>query len=460
MNAFRKKLLDFKARLSDRHMYSIVLVVVGIVAAVGIYQYKKAVDFRNQAENHYNRAFHELVDTVNNVEVSLAKSQLVSSERKMTDLASEVWRYATFAQADLGQLPIAQQDLANASKFLSQVGAYTYSLSRKSLDGTPVTDEDYKQLEQLDNYAKTLSASLQAMQAEVYQGNIRFGEIEEKGTKIFSETKDPMAENINDLKKQFQDYPTLIYDGPFSDDIRNQAAKLLENGKELSKEEIQKKAADFLGDNAQNLAIAGDTQSGIQEYQLTATPTKERTINLSMTKIEGYPVWMLDNRAIGDPKLPMDQAIAKATAFLDQKGYPNMKETYFIQSNGIATINFAYMQDDIIVYPDLVKVKVALDNGDIVGFEGRSYLLAHNKKRTLPTITLTEAQAKKKINPRLTIDSARLAVIPTESTKELLCYELKGRMQDREFLIYINVQNGREEKILLILETPNGALTM
>ena len=33
---FREKLKDFKARLSDRHMYSIVLVVTAVIAGFGI----------------------------------------------------------------------------------------------------------------------------------------------------------------------------------------------------------------------------------------------------------------------------------------------------------------------------------------------------------------------------------------------------------------------------------------
>jgi len=40
-----------------------------------------------------------------------------------------------------------------------------------------------------------------------------------------------------------------------------------------------------------------------------------------------------------------------------------MKETYYLNENGIITINYAYNQDDVIMYPDLIKVKVALDDG-------------------------------------------------------------------------------------------------
>ena len=60
----------------------------------------------------------------------------------------------------------------------------------------------------------------------------------------------------------------------------------------------------------------------------------------------------------------------------------------------------------------------------------------------------------------LKIQSEGLAVIPTEWQSELLCYEFKGKVEDREFLVYINAENGREEDILMITNTPNGTLTM
>ena len=40
-----------------------------------------------------------------------------------------------------------------------------------------------------------------------------------------------------------------------------------------------------------------------------------------------------------------------------------MKETYFLKQEGVMTINYAYSQEGVIAYPDLIKVKVALDNG-------------------------------------------------------------------------------------------------
>ena len=43
---------------------------------------------------------------------------------------------------------------------------------------------------------------------------------------------------------------------------------------------------------------------------------------------------------------------------------------------------------------------------------------------------------------------------------EELSEEFKGRVDDREFLFYINVETGKEEDILVILNSDEGTLTM
>ena len=60
----------------------------------------------------------------------------------------------------------------------------------------------------------------------------------------------------------------------------------------------------------------------------------------------------------------------------------------------------------------------------------------------------------------MTIESARMAVIPTTRDEEPLCYEFLCRGQNNEqVLVYINSETGMEEQILILIETDNGTLT-
>ena len=69
-------------------------------------------------------------------------------------------------------------------------------------------------------------------------------------------------------------------------------------------------------------------------------------------------------------------------------------------------------------------------------------------------------EAREKLNEKLEILDEGMAIIPTEWKSEILCYEFKGKVDDREFLVYINCETGEEEDILVILDTPGGTLTV
>jgi spore germination protein len=168
---------------------------------------------------------------------------------------------------------------------------------------------------------------------------------------------------------------------------------------------------------------------------------------------------MLRNRSVTDGKVSMDAAIKSAHDFLSKNGFESMKDTYYMRTDGIATICFAYEQDGVIVYPDLVKVKVALDDSEVLGIESKGYLYNH-KHRDIPAAKLTLEDAKTKVNKKLAINKQGKAIIPTEFKTEKYCYEFQGKVGDQQFILYINAQTGAEEDILMLVSSDEGTLTM
>jgi germination protein YpeB len=124
-----------------------------------------------------------------------------------------------------------------------------------------------------------------------------------------------------------------------------------------------------------------------------------------------------------------------------------------------ATFNCAALQDGVTIYPDLVKVTVALDNGEVTGAEASGYLMSH-RERDLPKPSLSEEQAKAVINPRFEVSGGKLALIPVCTKDERLTYEFQGKLGQESYLVYVNALNGREENVLKLVDTPGGTLTM
>ena len=72
----------------------------------------------------------------------------------------------------------------------------------------------------------------------------------------------------------------------------------------------------------------------------------------------------------------------KEKEFLNNHGFKDMKETYYLKQDGIVTINYAYTQNNVVIYSDLIKVKIALDNGEVLGIETTGYLNNHTQRDT------------------------------------------------------------------------------
>ncbi|WP_010246540.1 germination protein YpeB [Acetivibrio cellulolyticus] len=462
--SIREKLLDFKRRLSDRKMYSIVVVVIAAVAIWGIYQYKHAANLRQELDNQYNRAFYDMTGYVNNVEVLLIKSLITSTPNKTASTMQEAWRQANLAQTNLGQLPVSQQVLANTSKFLTQVGDLAYSINNQNMDGKKLTDEQYKLIENLHGYSVSLEQSLNDLQNQLTSGRIKWGELANKGTKLFQKTSSQMpSQQFENVDKTFQDYPTLIYDGPFSDHMTSAEPKGL-TGNDINSEQAKQSVINFFGKDkvAAVNDIGRDDKSKIKTYSYNVTfknLPKEQNANIDVAQKGGHVLWMLYNRSVPAEKINMDQAKQFGKKFLEEHGYKNMVDTYYLKEDNTAVINYAYSQNNVTIYPDLIKVKVALDNGEVIGFESKGYISSHSE-RNIPAPKITMEQARALITSKMQISSTGLAMIPTDYKTEIFTYEFKGKLNDRDFLVYINAENGKEEKILMIINTPNGVLTM
>ena len=452
-------LLDWKNRLKKGHMLSIICVLLIVVAILVAILYQKQREYRQASENSYNMAFSELVDYVQNVETYLAKSLISSTPEHGAETLTHLWREANLAQTYLSRLPIESQELENTEKFLNQVSDYSYSLSRKNIYNESLSDEDLNNLKELHGYSVDLENTLNQLSEDLNSGRFEWGELTKKGTVAFAQQVDNISkESFSNLEENFHEYSGLIYDGAFSEHLTSSEPKGL-TGDDVDENKAQEVAKEFVGqDKVKEISNLGFAENAtIPVYDFSITTNDDETVNISISKKGGHVVNMNSNRDINTEVITQEEANNKALEFLNSRGFQNMQETYYLKQDGIVTINYAYKQDNVIMYPDLIKVKVALDNGEILGVETTGYLNNHTE-RNLDNIKITEEEARKDLNDDLEITSSGMAVIPTEWKSKILCYEFKGKVEDKEFLVYINAENGREEDILIITNTPNGTL--
>lgn len=449
--------------MKKNYVYGIMIILIIISIVLGYFLYQEKEKYTTATHNQYNLALYELIDYVQNVENYLAKAMITSTPEHGAETLSKVWREANLAQVYLAQLPVSSTELSNTAKFLNQVSEYSYSLSRKNIYKEELSQEDLDNLKSLHDYSTELKNTLNQLSTDMNEGRISWNELTKNTEIAFAQQVDNLsAATFSNLDENFGEYAGLIYDGAFSEHIESAERKGL-TGEEIDEERAKQIAKEFIGeDRIEELNSNGLIENGnIQVYDFNAKVKdgdSNNPLTISISKIGGHIVNMNYNRGVDVEVISMEEADKIGKEFLNSREIYNMKETYYLIEGGIITINYAYEQNEITVYPDLIKLKIALDNGEILGMETTGYLNNH-EERSIPTVNISKDQAKSNLNKNLEITSEGLAIIPTEWKTEILCYEFKGKINDTDFLVYINAETGREENVLVIIDTPNGILT-
>ena len=455
---------NIKKAINNKFVRIIIIVAILLLSLlVGfiIYQNEKYIQV---SENDYNQSLYELINYVQNVETYLAKSVISTTPEHGAETLTNVWREANLAQAYLAELPVNTNELEKTEKFLNQVSDYSYSLSRKNIYNESLTQEELDNLNELYNYSVELENTLAQLSTDMESGRISWKQLTQKTNNAFAQQVSNISlDSFSNLEENFHEYSGLIYDGAFSEHLTSKEKKGL-TGEEVSEEDAKKVVENFVGaENIKEISLNGESENTeILTYDFSVNLQDGRDDNkmsISISKKGGHIVYMSYNRDINAESMNEEEAVAKAKEFLVSREIENMKETYYIKEGGMLTINFAYEQNGVIIYPDLIKIKIALDNGQIMGMETSGYLNSHYVRNIEnPKITLEEA--KKTLNKKLEVESEKLAIIPTEYQTEILCYEFKGKVNNKNYIVYINAENGREEDILLVVDTGNGTLTM
>lgn len=455
---------NIKKAINNKFVRIIIIVAIlllSLLVSFIIYQNEKYIQV---SENDYNQSLYELINYVQNVETYLAKSVISTTPEHGAETLTNVWREANLAQAYLAELPVNTNELEKTEKFLNQVSDYSYSLSRKNIYNESLTQEELDNLNELYNYSVELENTLAQLSTDMESGRISWKQLTQKTNNAFAQQVSNISlDSFSNLEENFHEYSGLIYDGAFSEHLTSKEKKGL-TGEEVSEEDAKKVVENFVGaENIKEISLNGESENTeILTYDFSVNLQDGRDDNkmsISISKKGGHIVYMSYNRDINAESMNEEEAVAKAKEFLVSREIENMKETYYIKEGGMLTINFAYEQNGVIIYPDLIKIKIALDNGQIMGMETSGYLNSHYVRNIEnPKITLEEA--KKTLNKKLEVESEKLAIIPTEYQTEILCYEFKGKVNDKNYIVYINAENGREEDILLIVDTGKGTLTM
>jgi len=435
-------------------LLGLALVAVGIW---GYTQYAARLRWENRTETQYQRAFIDLTNNLGGLETQLAKASVSNSPRFLRQSMAEMWRQSYAAQEKLGQLPIGAVELTRMKMLLAKVGAFCYRVTDRPAESLRLTGQEWTTLQGLRNQARYVSGQLTSMQANIIQNSLRWVDVDRLAGVHMTAAALARRIGTNKMTKSL----VMVENGlkrlpdpgfPESAVIFKPKPKSLAGTERITPAQGGRIAAQFVGGSSTNLAprylgrIKGEMPTLLYTVQPQrggmAVPTR-----VSVTEQGGRVAWMLAERPRGTRKLGLAQATLAAERFVSEKGLADMAVIAREEFGSVDVITMAPKIDGVCYYPEAVKVQVAMDTGQVVGYEGIPYLTFHDPARRLTPARLTADEAKARVSPHLVVDRVRPAVIIGNNHQELLTYEVAGSMKGERFLVYLSAADGSEAKI-------------
>ncbi|MFN2745569.1 MULTISPECIES: germination protein YpeB [unclassified Bacillus (in: firmicutes)] len=403
------------------------------------------------AENNYQRAFHDLTYQVDQLHDKIGSTLAMNSKKTLSPALAEVWKTTSEAHNNVSQLPLTLMPFNKTEEFLANVGDFSYKAAVRDLDKEPLSKKEYASLNKLYENAKDIQNELRNVQHLVIDNNLRWMDVE---LALASGQKQSDNTIINGFKT-VEKSASAISESDFGAGTKTSMKKEQQGyghleGEKITEKEARKIAQKFAPDKNHNIKVAKSGKKTNRDvYSISMKdPDQKADIYMDITEKGGYPVYLIQNKQIKDEKISLNDASNRALQFLKKNGY-NVGELEMDESSqydGVGVFSFVPVQDDVWLYPDSIRIKVALDDGEIVGFNAKDFLTAH-KKRDLPKPKLTPEKAKANLNPNVKVQETRLALITNDLSQEVLCYEILGTIENDTFRMFINADDGSEEKI-------------
>ncbi|MCM3122221.1 MULTISPECIES: germination protein YpeB [unclassified Mesobacillus] len=430
---------------------AIAVLVIGIAGTAfwGYQEHREKTAVLINAENNYQRAFHDLTYQMDVLNEKIGTTLAMNSRSSLSPQLAEVWKITSEAHSDVGQLPLTLLPFNKTEEFLANIGNFSYKTAVRDLDKEPLSDKEYETLKTLYEQSGEIQQDLREVQHMVLENNLRWMDVELALATEKGQSDNTIIDGFKTVEKTVESYSETDF-GPAQINLQ----KKDENFKKLPGKKISKDEAVRITRKYAPVGNAGDvkvTQNGKgSDYGFYSVsiqdPKTKLEANMDITKKGGYPIWFLLNRDVKNQKLSLNDASNKAIAFLKEHNFENLDLFESAQYDNIGVFTFVGVQDDVRIYPDAINMKVALDNGDIIGFSAEDYLKS-NKAREIPQPGITNEEAKKKVNPNLKIMDEKKAIIMNDLNEEVLCYEFTGTLGNDTFRIYINAEDGTEEKV-------------
>lgn len=349
---------------------------------------------------------------------TVSQSLLFNDEQALKRELDDIWRMSSDLRGEVAQLPIQEEVRTSWMRYLGKIG----DTAKQAAGGE--SQDWHKQM-------TVVSQNLGALTDEWTVATTSF--FEHNGD--FSQWKANQQTAIGDssfqhVSKQLTSYNETDFPLTASESDYEKKRDL----EHLMGEKITKNQA---------VAQFQTVFPLIAESTLTVTKSKDdapypfyhiqfvrgaRIGYADITENSGKILSFLMERPVRKEVRSHEEIVASAKKFMETAGYTDVTLTESRENHEAWHFVFTRVVDQALVYPDSIQVKVAKDNGEVLGMNAMEYI----QHETLPNQAVVEPEWKTFFADTVSVEEIKEIYTDNDALQLRRCFEVIVRMKEKQ----------------------------
>ncbi len=386
---------------------------------------------------------YEMIGIMENVDNDLDRARVSASPVQQGRILTDLLVQARLAELDLEKMPITAEADKNLTGFINRVGFESERMLAKLRRGERLSSEDEATLQHLYEVSHQIRAQLDEFAAKMSDKDIM---------QYIKNGEGGMASVIEGLENLTLEENRAALEDKKSETtgagMQRNAQSDSEGSPRLDPKKAEELCTRYFSDyKIEEFQCVGETTTrGAVAYNVQGYDDKGTMLFAEIDTRSGELIRFDYYEACEGETFDMDNTKRIAEEFLEKLGYEDM-EVVRVRENG-TDIDFTYVyeEDDVVYYPDTVRIKVCRARGVVTGMDASKYLKNH-QRREEPETKITLAQAQENLRKGVEVEASRLAVVQT-ARGERAAYEFLCSYKGEKYFIYTDAVNGDEISIV------------
>lgn len=408
--------------------------------AVGLYGIEMKLQNKQLEQAIHGRYMNDLSEasqSLQQLESEVSQSLIFQDERALNTSLNTIWRVSNDLKTSLAKLPL-QQNVATAwNNYVGKIG------ESAKLAATNDNSDWRTQMGGVQKNLQALTEQWDIATASLYEqdGNYK----KWAAVALDEKPESPFMQSATSLKTyQETDFPLTASESDYEKkrDLQN----LID--KQLTKDEVVTKFTTLFPafKKATMNVSKSDDEAPYPFYQIQfARGTKVGYVHY--TEKGGHLLSYLVERPFGEETLSHEEIKAAAERFLQKAEFTDVAYVEGRENTNVWHLVYARVapENDALIYPDAIQLKVAKDNGDIIGVNTMEYV----QKETLAQSEIVPLDKEQFFASHATIAEERLIYTENMLKQLRLCYEFIVHEPDQQstYRLVVDAENHEVIKV-------------